>query len=132
MNPHNNWLRKQKGPNFISSCNQWDLKPGVLRSAGLAQGEPRGIGAALGEKAGHTACWHTPWKQGSEEHLGYTQWEGYLLILEPVPERQHSWRDPSGNRETSRHHFPTQPLSISTGPPVGTSAAWILTVSLVM
>ena len=35
----------------MSSCNQYGLKPGVLK-ADLAQGEPRGHCTALGEKAG--------------------------------------------------------------------------------
>ena len=52
-----------------------------------------------------------------------TQWGGYLLILECVPERQLSQRDPSGNKGTVRCHFPPLALSISPGPPVGISAA---------
>ena len=31
MNPCSNWLRKQEGPNFMNSCNQWSLKPRVLK-----------------------------------------------------------------------------------------------------
>ena len=52
MNPHSNWLGKQKGLNFLSPCNQWGLKLGVLKSAGLAKIEPGGHCAALGKQAG--------------------------------------------------------------------------------
>ena len=31
MNPHSNWLGKREGLSFVSSCNQWGLKLGVLK-----------------------------------------------------------------------------------------------------
>ena len=34
-NPHSNWPGKQEEPNFLSSCNQWDLKSGVLKISDL-------------------------------------------------------------------------------------------------
>lgn len=52
-----------------------------------------------------------------------TQQGGYLYILEHVPERYNSQRDPFRNKETGPCHLPTPPLSINTEPPVGTRAA---------
>ena len=39
-NPHSIWLWKLEGPNFKSSCNQWDLKPGTIKISRLCLGEP--------------------------------------------------------------------------------------------
>lgn len=51
-NPHGNWLGKQEGMNIMSSCNQWSLKPGVLKSFVLTGLQPISVGAILDEKAG--------------------------------------------------------------------------------
>ena len=54
------------------------------------------------------------------------QCRSYLLISEHVPERQHSWREPSGNKNTCRQHVLSLPLSINTEPPGETSTALTL------
>lgn len=59
-NSHSNWLGKgfKKGLNFMNFCNEQGLKPVLLKVNGLGLGEPIGTEAALGEKAGPTACRH--------------------------------------------------------------------------
>ena len=54
-----------------------------------------------------------------------TQWRGYLLMSEYVPKSQHSQR-PLQEKGTRSCHFPLLPLSISTAPPVGTTAGQTL------
>lgn len=87
----------------------------------MAGKETRGHCTALAEDEG---------KQPGDIHHGNsylksiwdTQWRASLLILECVPKRQCSWTDPSRNKGTGQLHLPPLTLSISTGPPVGTSA----------
>ena len=40
MIPHSNWLGKQEGLNFMSSCNQMGLKPGIFKVSVLGSGRP--------------------------------------------------------------------------------------------
>lgn len=49
--PHNHWLGKQKGLNFVSSCNQQGLRknPAVVL-VGCTLGEARGIRLLLGKR----------------------------------------------------------------------------------
>lgn len=37
MNPHNIWVGKLEGPNFVSTYNQEDLKPGILKISVLVE-----------------------------------------------------------------------------------------------
>lgn len=53
-----------------------------------------------------------------------------MLTLECVPERQHSWRDPSGNKGTGGYHFSPPHLTISIGPSAGPSTVPPLTTPL--
>lgn len=63
--PHSYWLGKFDGLNFISSCNQWGLKPGVIKvtrrgwdRAWKALGCPWRKGTQPG--AGETVMWRAP------------------------------------------------------------------------
>lgn len=80
MNPHNIWVGKLEGPNFVSTYNQEDLKPGTLKISVLVEPgkwwetEPLPLERQHNKQA---AVWKTPGEYGRES---------YLLILEPVPE----------------------------------------------
>lgn len=37
MNPHNIWVGKLEGTNFVSTYNQEDLKPGILKISVLVE-----------------------------------------------------------------------------------------------
>lgn len=124
-NPHSNWSGKQEGPNFMSSCNQEDIKPGVLKDGAWLRENPEVLGLLL-----ETGRANSPWAYIVEPNLKSrwgAQWVGYLLISEYVPEWQHSWRDPPGNKGTGRCHFTAPPLSINADPPTGTKAVPKLT-----
>ena len=82
------------------------------------------IGAALGEKAGKLFVDIQCGNSNLKSTWG-TQWGGYLFMSGHPRERAFMER-PSGNKGTGQCHFPLPPLSISTGPPVETSTALML------
>jgi len=96
---------KAREANFMSSCNQWGLSSGVLKVRGLAQREPRDIGAALGEKAGKQSM-NIQCRNSDLKSTWGSRWGGYLLISEHVPERKNSQRNPSWNKGNGRCRFP--------------------------
>lgn len=93
---------------------------------GLDRAE-RALGLLLGRRQGKQ---HTDIQCGNSvlKSSWGTQWRGYLLILDHVPERQCSWRAPSGNKRTGQCHFPHLPFNISTGPPVWISTVLVSTI----
>ena len=114
-NPHETWLGKGEGPNFLSSCNQRGLRLGVLKVTGLGSGRTRRASCCSWREDRQSACGLAPWKQRSEEGLGPTV--GRLFAhLGACSKRQSLQRDPSWNKGTSRHHFFLSPLSINTEP----------------
>ena len=123
MFAHSNWLGKQESLNFLSSCNQGALKPGVLKVTMLGSG---GAWRALRLILEKTQGKHpTDIQYGNSDlrNAWSTQWGDYLLFLEHVPERQCSQKDHSRNMGTGWYHFPSLPLGINTEPPSGTSTA---------
>lgn len=87
---------KVRGAEFCEFLQTARFKAWRFKSGGLAEIQPGGHHTTLGEKAGKGPTDIQCWKGDLKSAWG-TQWEGYSFISECVPERQHSWRDPSGN-----------------------------------
>lgn len=121
INPHNTWLWKKEGPNYVSYYNQQDLEPGILKIRRLHSGRPQrplGNGVPVLKKSTwqqrynmEAAVWKTPGAEGRET---------YLLILEHGPVRQESWGDPTRKKGTKKLHLCPLPPAITTQPPVAT------------
>ena len=120
MIPHSNWLGKQKvrGAEFRVLAT-WGLRPGVLKVDGHGRGEcwelgGGGIEQLLDRKQSKQLA-DTQHGKRDLKSIWDTQWGGFLLFSNCIPERRHSQRDPSRNKGTSRHRFPPLPLRVSTG-----------------
>ena len=63
MNPHSNWLGKQEGLNFMSSCKQWGVKPKVVKVSMFGSGTAqRTLGLFLERRQGKQPV-NIVWKQ---------------------------------------------------------------------
>ena len=72
INLYSNWLGKQQGLSFMSSGNQWGLKPRVLKISVLGSWRAwRALGLFLERRQANIPR-HTVWTQWSEERLTHT------------------------------------------------------------
>lgn len=103
---------KTRGARFETPGNQWGIKDLAEKVSGLDRNEAPSVSTALlldrreaniSREAGYTA-----WKDRSVKCMG-TQWEGYVLISERIPEKKHSWRDSSRKKGTGQSHLSPVP-----------------------
>ena len=125
MNPYNIWLWKTKGPNFVSSNNQWDLKPRSLKIIRLGSGRARRarenwVPALVGTAQLKAEIQRYQIEPGVWKMLGEYQREICLLISEDVLGGQRLMGDLSRNKGAGRYHFPSPCSSINTHSLVGT------------
>ena len=122
--PQSYWLRKGEEQNFMSSCNQQDLKLEILKI--------RGFGWA---RAWNSLC--CSWKEGRKQPGGRQHWNSDLMghtvgrgrvfaLLKARPWETACTETPSRNERARWHHFTPLPLSINTQPPVGSSTVTTL------
>lgn len=96
----------------MTSCNQQGLKPGILNGGRLGYNPvPRALHCSYREDRQTTRRHNLG--NSDLKSIWDTQYGGYLLISEHIPERQHSQRDPSGNKGTGRCHFLPPPFYIT-------------------
>ena len=87
-NPHSNWLGKQEGLNFLSSCNQWGLKPRVLKVTCLVgSGRAQRTLELLLEKSQGKERVNIQYGNSELKSTWDIQWGGYLLFSEYVLDR---------------------------------------------
>lgn len=65
-------LGKQKDMNFVSSCNEWGLKPGVLKASALGSGRAQRTLGLLLEKRQDKQLTDLEYGNRSEVCLRYT------------------------------------------------------------
>ena len=86
MNPHNIWLWKPKGLNSVSSYNQQDLKPGILKISRLNFKRAERVRGnripTIKETTQRTAWEDEAQKQQSEDRLGHTAGELFTQLWE--------------------------------------------------